>query len=142
MPKPENIIGKGFDKRPENINKKGRPKMLIRHINTELSKEGYEQASFDDVKKAYLTLINLPLSKIREISNINNDGYPLLYKLVSKEMTGNRGLEMLEKLLDRAMGKPQQYIDHTTKGESIQPQFTIEVEDKETEQQLKKLKRD
>jgi hypothetical protein len=28
MPKPENIIGKGFDKRPQNINKNGRPPKL------------------------------------------------------------------------------------------------------------------
>ena len=28
MPKPENVIGKGFDKRPENINRAGRPKTV------------------------------------------------------------------------------------------------------------------
>lgn len=28
MPNPENIVGKGFEKHPERINKKGRPKKL------------------------------------------------------------------------------------------------------------------
>lgn len=119
MPKPENIIGKGFDKRPENINKKGRPRKLISHINTELKADGYTPASVDEIKEAYLTLLNLPISKLKEFQNVNNDGYPMLYKLVAKEMLGKRGMEMLEKVLDRAIGKAQQSIDHTSKGESI-----------------------
>ncbi len=124
MPKPENIIGKGFDKRPENINTNGRPRKLISFINTELKTDGYTPASKDEIVEAYLTMLNLPFSKIKEIGNSGNDNYPMLYKLVAKEMLGNKGQEMLEKLLDRALGKNQQYIDHTTKGEKL-PMPTI-----------------
>jgi len=119
MPKPENIVGKGFDKRPENINKKGRPRKLISHINTELKNDGYTAATTDEIREAYLTLLNLPISKLKEIQKVDNDDYPMLYKLVAKEMLGKRGMEMLDKLLDRAIGKAQQYIDHTSKGEQI-----------------------
>jgi hypothetical protein len=126
MPKPENIVGKGFDNRPQNINKNGRPRKLISFINTELKEEGYTPATKDEVSEAYLTMLNLPFSKIKEISDGKNDNYPMLYKLVAKEMLGKRGQEMLEKLLDRAIGKSQQYIDHTTKGEAIrQVEVTI-----------------
>jgi len=119
MPKPENIVGKGFDKRPENINKKGRPRKLISHINTELKNDGYTAATTDEIREAYLTLLNLPISKLKEIQKVDNDDYPMLYKLVAKEMLGKRGMEMLDKLLDRAIGKAQQYIDHTSKGDKI-----------------------
>lgn len=116
----ENIIGKGFDKNPENINRNGRPPKLVSHINKELLGSGFEPCKVNDIKDAYLTLLNLPLSTIAEIaSKETNTDYPMLYKLVAKELTGKRGMDMLEKLLDRAIGKAQQSVDHTTKGEKI-----------------------
>jgi hypothetical protein len=115
----KNIEGKGFDKRPENINRKGRPRKLISFVNTNLKKEGYKTASLDEVKEAYLTIINLPLSKIMDIARKENDEYPLLYKLIAKELTGKRGAEMLEKVLDRALGKAIQSIDHEFSGELL-----------------------
>jgi len=106
----ENVKGKGFDKRPQNINKKGRPKKLVSGINDMLQKQGYKPVSNSEVKDAYLTMLNLPLSKIMEIAKVENDDYPTLYKLVAKELSGKRGQEMLEKLLDRSVGKPDQKI--------------------------------
>ena len=35
----------------------------------------------------------------------------MLYKLCAKELLGKRGAEMLEKLLDRGIGKATQTID-------------------------------
>jgi hypothetical protein len=119
MPKPENIINKGFDKRPENINKKGRPRKLISHINTELKADGYCPASLDEIKEAYLTLIQVPMSEIKEIANTTNDNYPILYKLVAKELLGKRGMEMMERLLDRALGKPTNFNENKTEGNII-----------------------
>lgn len=120
MPKPENLIGKGFDKRPQNINKKGRPKKLISYVNTSLSKEGYKPATDTEIKEAFLIMINLPFSKIKEIADVkNDDGFPMLYKLVAKELMGRRGQEMLEKSLDRGIGRAQQHVDHTTGGDKI-----------------------
>ena len=122
MPKPENIIGKGFDKHPENINRKGRPPKLISHINKELEAEGFTAAKVDEITTAYLTLINLPISRITEIANIKNDEYPILYKLVAKEIIGKRGADMLEKLLDRGIGRATQQINMDVKTTS-KPQF-------------------
>lgn len=119
MPKPENLIGKGFDSRPENINRKGRPRTLISEINKKYKEEGYEAATVAEIKEAYLMLINMPLSEIIEISKKENDDHPLLYKLVAKELLGKRGVEMLEKLLDRALGKSVAQVDHTTQGEKV-----------------------
>ncbi len=112
----DNIIGKGFDKRPENINKKGRPKKLVSHINTILEGEGYTPVAAEQIKEAYLRILNLPFYKIKEMAKTESQDFPFLYKLVAKEMLGKRGLEMLDRLLDRALGKPVQALDHTTKG--------------------------
>lgn len=115
----EHIKGKGFDKNPQNINKNGRPPKLVSHLNAELKKEGYEPVSNAQIVDAYTTLLNLPLSKIKEIAAIANDDYPTIYKLVAKELMGKRGAEMLEKLLDRAYGKSVQRNDVTSDGKEI-----------------------
>jgi len=115
----KDLIGKGFESRPDNINRKGRPPKLISHINKELEADGYTPAKVDEITTAYLTLINLPLSRITDIANKVNDEYPMLYKLVAKEIIGKRGADMLERLLDRGIGKAPQKIDYTTKGESL-----------------------
>lgn len=120
---------RGFDKNPQNINRTGANRKLISTINKELLEEGFELANKQDIVDCYLTLINLPFSKIKEISDIKNDDYPMLYKLVSKEMLGKRGMDMLEKLLDRAIHKPQQSIDHTSKGDKVQPTTIIFTDD-------------
>lgn len=107
------IIGKGFDKRPENINKKGRPKKLVALINEQLKKEGYSIATRSQILDAYQIIINLPYTKIKEIATSNNDDYPILYKLVARELLGKRGGEYLEKLLGKIIGKPKSELDLT-----------------------------
>ena len=120
MPIPEEVRNtKGFDKNPQNINRAGRPKKLVSHLNAELKKEGYEPVSSSQIVDAYTTLLNLPLSKIKEIAAISNDDYTTIYKLVAKELMGKRGAEMLEKLLDRAYGKSVQMNDVTSDGKEI-----------------------
>ena len=103
---------RGFDKNPQNINRTGANRKLISTINKELNEQGFEVAKKQDVVDCYLTLIQLPFSKVQEIAKIDNDDYPFLYKLVAKEMMGKRGADMLEKLLDRSLGKSMQSINH------------------------------
>lgn len=106
----------------ESLNPNGRPRKLVSHINNELKEQGYEQVTKTHIIDAYQTLINLPLSKVAAIANKSilykneqnevvylheGDNYPLLYRLVAKELLGRRGGEYLEKILDRAYGKPK-----------------------------------
>jgi hypothetical protein len=95
----------GFDVNPQNA---GRPKKLVSYINEQLKKEGYTVVTKSHILTAYQTLINLPLTKIAEIARKEDDNYPILYKLVAKELLGKRGGEYLDKLLDRIIGKPKQ----------------------------------
>lgn len=109
--KPEDNTG-GFQKNPQNINRQGKPRKLVNEINKQLKDEGYMTATKTEIIDAYQTIINLPLSKVREIADVNNDNYPILYKLVAKELLGKRGGDYLDKLLDRII-RPKQDIDIT-----------------------------
>ncbi len=112
----DKINTQGFAKNPKNIRRTGRPKKLVNHINEELKIEGYDPVTPDHIKQAYLTICNLPYHRIKEMANNKKEDIPILYQLVAREMIGKRGMELLDKLLDRAVGKPTQPLDHTSKG--------------------------
>lgn len=100
-------------------NPKGQPLKLVSYVNRELATEGYKPVTNREVINAFQTLINLPLEKIAAIAN--GSGYPILYRLVAKELHGKRGADYLEKLLDRAYGKAKQAMELTgADGEAIQ----------------------
>ena len=112
MPKPENIIPHKF-KKGQTGNPNGRPKGLITSVNEQLEKEGFSPASKTDISTASMTIISLPFSKIKQIASGQDDEYPFFYRLVAKELLGKRGMEMLDKVLDRGIGKANQTLEHT-----------------------------
>ena len=119
MPNPENIKPHEF-KKGQSGNPNGRPPQLVSHITEELKALGYTAVSKDNVVQAYLTVIQLPYEEIQSIASVKTKTkYPFLYKLIAKELIGKKGSEMLEKILDRALGKPTQNNDITTKGKSL-----------------------
>ena len=88
MPKPENILGKGFEKYPDRINKKGRPKLPdIKAILEEVLGE----------QKDGITAAEALMKKLRQMGTAGN-------------------LKAIEMLLDRAYGKPKQTVDTNITG--------------------------
>ena len=99
-----------LNKNKQNINKNWRPKKWIAQVNWDLKKEWYEPARKQDIEQTYLFLINLPLAKLKEISQ--DDEQPILSKIVSKNILSWRGFDIIEKMLDRSVGKPKQEVDN------------------------------
>jgi len=114
MPKPENIIGKGFDKRPQNINKKGAPKKTVNAVNAELESLGHTEASKQDILSCYLRLINLTIPELGiKVKDINQ---PALIRVIGKAILSAKGFDVIEKLLDRGIGKASEHITTTHEG--------------------------
>ena len=88
MPKPENIKGKGFDKHPENINKKGRPPVL------------------PELKEIIARVLS-------EEKNGMNGLEALIRSLLISGVKGNT--RAAQELLDRGFGKSQQLIELAAK---------------------------
>lgn len=122
MANKENIIGKGFDKRPENINKKGRPPKLIKSVINELKDKGYEPASNSDVIDAYTTLMQLPQDEIQGM--INDKSQPMFIRVCAKRLVQKDGFEIIEKMIDRAHGKASQSVDLKSSDGSMTPKGT------------------
>jgi len=108
MPNAENLIGKGFESRPENINKKGRPK-LVSKVLVELKEKGYEPVTSEQVKAIYEHLLNLNETELTEM--VNDKTQPMLTRIVIKEMLKGKGFEVIERMIDRAQGKATQKLE-------------------------------
>jgi hypothetical protein len=117
MPNPENIEKHKF-KPGQSGNPNGRPVKTLTSVNRELHSLGYKSVTTSQIKDAYLMLVAMDEGALKEY--VDNDEVPLLIRIIGKRLLAkDGGFEVIERLLDRALGKPQQKYDHTTKGEKI-----------------------
>ncbi len=101
----------GFDKNPQNINRSGRPRMLVSSVIKNLKEKGVESVSKTDIRDTFLMLINLNISELKDIQN--DVEHPAIVRIVAKEMLGGKGFDVIEKMLDRAIGKSEENINST-----------------------------
>ena len=97
--------------------KGGRPRKLIGTVNKELEEKGVLEASKAEILSCYLRLVNLSIEELETIEADNTQ--PALIRIVSKNILSGKGFEIIEKMLDRGIGKAEQSVDHTTGGEKI-----------------------
>lgn len=108
-------------------NPKGRPKGLMAKVNKQLVKAGHLPATKSDIRAASMILVNLPFDVIKQIAEGTGDEYPFFYRLVAKELLGKRRIEMLDRLLDRGIDKATQPIDHTTGGQPLSLNISVDT---------------
>jgi predicted GNAT family acetyltransferase len=112
---------KGFKQCPDNINKKGTPRKLVSTVIADMKEKGIEPATAGEIKQLYLCLLNNTKEEIKTIAD--DETQPQINRIVAKAMMSDKGFEVIAELLNRAIGKSQQQIDHTSGGEKIQPQI-------------------
>lgn len=111
-------------KKGQSGNPKGQPKKVLSRVNEQLKEEGYSAASANNIVEAYSILINLDEERIKSI--ISDNSYPMLMRIVAKEMLSKNGAEMIEKILDRAHGKAIQKQAQVNKdGEDVKPTVLV-----------------
>lgn len=85
---------------------KGRKRKLISTISEDLKKEGFEEASPENIKRLYETFLNLTEDKLREL--FADAKQPILVKILVKSVLSDRAFEVVESIIDRAHGKAMQ----------------------------------
>jgi hypothetical protein len=118
MPKPENIVPHTFDKRPENINRKGRPKRLVGNVLQELKEQGYAPITAAEIAELYKTLININSDDLKIMAEDSKQ--PIINKVIIKAIISGKGFEVVEKMLDRAIGKPEQKVTMPEQTDAVQ----------------------
>lgn len=111
-------------------NPTGRPRNTLRTVLDKLDDKGYTRISMPDIFDAYERTINLPEEELKKV--INDKTSPMIVRIIGKALLDKKGFEILEKMLDRAYGKPKLAVDVTSGGESINShnQLSDEAKDK------------
>jgi len=110
MPNPQNIINKGFDKNPQNINKKGRP-LKIYSIIKEL---GYSK---DDLKTVFAELPFYTIAELTEISKKKNTpAIVIVVAMAFKSAIEKNDYSKIKEIIEHTIGKPlqQKEVSQTT----------------------------
>ena len=105
---------KGFDKNPQNINRNGRPRRLVSDVINELDAQGIKPATKTDIQDVYMRLINTEIPELEQI--VKDSTQPVLVRIVGKAILSGKGFEIIEKMLDRSIGKAEQKTDITSGG--------------------------
>lgn len=100
---------KGFDKNPQNINRTGLNRKLISSVNVNLENLGYKEATKNDIISCYLRLIQLTIPELE--SMVRDNSQPALVRIVGREILSGKGFDVIEKILDRGIGKPTQNVE-------------------------------
>lgn len=99
------IKDKGFDKNPQNINRKGRPRKWI----SEMKNQGY---SLSEVTDAIQVLISFEPEKLQEIkSNPKSTVLEVTIASAILKSIQKGDLDSIETLLTRVFGKPKEKIE-------------------------------
>ena len=123
----------GLQKNKKNINRKGRPRKLISDTIKKMEQDGIKETTVQEIKSVYLRLINHSKEDLQKV--IDDKNQPALNCIVAQNIMSGKGFEVIDKMLDRAIGKATQSMDVTTGGDKINQNNL----DKLTTQELKEL---
>ena len=111
-------LEKGKFKKGEVTNPKGRPpkpKTMTAFI-AEMKEKGYEVPTSQTIAESFLDIATLPEDELKAV--LADKTRPMMQRIVAKGILDKKGMDILERVVDRAYGKIQR-IDLTSKGEQI-----------------------
>ena len=98
-----------FDKNPQNI-VPWRPRKWISLVNTQLKELWYEPATKQDIEENYLQILQLNSEELAKM--LSDKDQPILVKVIIQNIMSEKGFDVIEKMLDRWIGKAVQKTEN------------------------------
>jgi 3-methyladenine DNA glycosylase AlkD len=87
----------------------GRPRKTINSVNKELEAQGIKPTTANEIKDIYLRLVNMEMTELKAL--VENQKQPALIRIVGKKILSDKGFDIIEKMLDRSIGRATQQIN-------------------------------
>lgn len=110
-------LAKGAFKKGQTTNPKGRPPKTMTMFVREMKEKGYEVPTSHTIAESFLYLATLPEEELKII--LTDKTRPMMQRIIAKGVLDKKGIDVLDRIIDRAYGK-MQHIDLTSQGEKLQ----------------------
>ena len=121
-------LAKGCFVKGQSGNPKDKPRLTVSNFVKEIKDKGYEVPTAEDITKSWLAISALPEKEIKEI--LSDAERPMQLRIIAKGVLDKKGLDVVEKIVNRAYGTTQK-IDLTTGGEKLSREpLKIEIIDR------------
>lgn len=119
-------LEKGKFKKGKITNPKGRPPKprTMTTFIAEMKEKGYEVPTAQTIAESFLYIATLPEDELKAV--LADKTRPMMQRIVAKGILDKKGMDILERVVDRAYGKIQR-IDLTSKGEQIKQPEPLQV---------------
>lgn len=87
----------------------GRPRKTINSVNKELEEQGIKPTTANEIKDIYLRLVNMEMTELKAL--VEESKQPALIRIVGKKILSDKGFDIIEKMLDRSIGRATQQIN-------------------------------
>jgi ribulose bisphosphate carboxylase small subunit len=107
----DNIKNTGFDKRPEAINRNGRPKKLKTRIRELFNDDFGVKLSKNDVNQVIQYCLEMSMEKVREL--VDDETKPAFFNCIAAAIVADKKqgrITTVESILDRIYGRPTQGV--------------------------------
>lgn len=128
-------LAQGMFKKGECANPKGRPRKTIGLLVEQFEAEGMTMPSPSEISKLYFYIASRTESELKAI--LGDKEQPMMTRIIARGVLDKKGLDVLERIVDRAYGKEQR-IDITTNGKDIK-QDPLVVQFVATKEQLEAI---
>ena len=99
----------GFMQHPEHINRTGENAGLTASTLKELREMGVENVTLKQIKDTYLSLLNTTIEDLKEIKQGKRKTSALV-RVTAGAILSGKGFEIIERMIDRALGKADENI--------------------------------
>ena len=98
-------------KKGETRNPNWQPRKWISLVNKELEEKWYKPASKQDIEENYMQMLQLEEKELK--SMLEDKNKPMLIRILAKNMLWGKWFDIIEKMLDRWIGKSTQKSEIT-----------------------------
>jgi hypothetical protein len=112
-------LKKGMAKKGQVLNPKGRPRATIRSMIDKFEKQGMIVPTAQEISKIYVYIASQTEEEL--VKTMKDKELPMMTRIIARGVLQKKGLDVVERIMDRAYGKEQR-IDITTNGKDLKPE--------------------